>query len=149
MAVCHTHRISSRRTGVAVASRSGRGRGTQDGSGPAGEPGRPDAFQAELAALGFVPSGASRRGGRVATLVFNTHLRFVLHEFDDAVLLSWSFALGEFAEQRGWQLGVSDVSTAELYPQVDVRLPRDVAAVGGEITRVLATLRLDLGDPSL
>ena len=108
-----------------------------------------DAFDDELAALGFTPSGRTRWGGQVSTLAFNRHLRFVLHEFDDAVLLSWSFAFGEYAQERGWQLGVSDMSTAELYPGVDVRLPRDVEAVGGEITRILTTLRLDLGDPAL
>ena len=108
-----------------------------------------DGFDDELAALGFTPSGRTRRGGQVSTLAFNRHLRFVLHQFDDAVLLSWSFAFGEYAQERGWQLGVSDMSTAELYPGVDVRLPRDVDAVGGEISRILSTLRLDLGDPAL
>lgn len=83
------------------------------------------------------------------SLTFNRFLTFVLHGYDDAVVLTWSFELGEFVEERGWQSSVTDLSTAELYPQHDVRLPPDVEAVGAEITRVLASLQLDLGDPSL
>jgi hypothetical protein len=51
--------------------------------------------------------------------------------------------------ERGWQVGVTDTSTAELYPRADVRLPSDITAVEAEIRRVLGMLRLDLGDPDL
>jgi hypothetical protein len=106
-------------------------------------------FDDELEALGFQVQGASRRGGRMWGLAFNRHLRFVLHDYDDAVVLTWSFALGDHLVERGWQLSTTDTTAAELYPQHDVRLPLDAAAVRGEITRVLASLRLDLGDPAL
>lgn len=106
-------------------------------------------FDQQLAELGFRSQGASRRGGRMWALAFNRHLSFVVHEYDDAVVLSWSFALGEYLEAQGWRVGVSDPTAVELYPSTDVRLAPDVEAVEGEITRVLATLRLDLGDPSL
>ncbi|MFP4149514.1 MAG: hypothetical protein ACLFUG_09530 [Nitriliruptoraceae bacterium] len=106
-------------------------------------------FEDELRALGFRPQGASRRGGRMWSLVLNRFLTFVLHGYDDAVLLTWSFALGEFLEERGWRTSVTDASVVELYPQADVRLDPDIDAVGAEITRVLASLRLDLGELSL
>ncbi len=106
-------------------------------------------FDDELERLGFRVSGSSRRGGRMWTLQFNRYLAFMLHDYDDAVVLTWSFELGEYLLERGWQLGTTDTSTAELYPVADVRLPLDVGALEGEITRVLATLRLDLGDPHL
>ncbi|MCC5947701.1 MAG: hypothetical protein JJT89_04520 [Nitriliruptoraceae bacterium] len=106
-------------------------------------------FDDQLEMLGFVNRSASRRGGRMWELHFNRFLRFVLHDYRDALVLSWSFALGEYLEQRGWRSSVTDTSVAELYPQHDVRLPLDIEAVGGEITRVLASLRLDLGDPTL
>lgn len=106
-------------------------------------------FDDGLEALGFRVQGSSRRGGRMWGLAFNRHLRFVLHDYDDHVVLSWSFALGDHLQERGWQLSMTDTSTAELYPQHDVRLPLDLEAVRGEVTRVLATLRLDLGDPAL
>jgi hypothetical protein len=110
---------------------------------------RSNAFDAQLSELGFRPQGESRRGGRMWVLPFNRYLSFVLHDYDDAIVLTWSFALGDYVLERDWRIGVSDTSMAELYPQADVRLPMDIAAVEGEIRRVLATLRLDLGAPGL
>lgn len=112
-------------------------------------------FEDELESLGFRQQGASRRGGRMWVLPFNRHLTFTVHDHHqsgdhpDDVLLTWSFALGEYLLEHGWQLGAGETSYQELYPQRDVRVPADVDSVGGEITRVLASLRLDLGDPSL
>lgn len=106
-------------------------------------------FEDELLALGFRPQGSSRRGGRMWSLVLNRFLTFVLHGYDDAVVLTWSFALGEYLEERGWRTSVTDASVIEVYPRADVRLAVDIDAVGAEITRVLASLRLDLGDPDL
>lgn len=106
-------------------------------------------FDDQLETLGFRVTGASRRGGRMWTLPFNRFLTFVLHDYQDAVVLSWSFALGDYLVERGWQSSVTDTSTAELYPQHDVKVPLDIEAVGGELTRVLASLRLDLGNPDL
>jgi hypothetical protein len=106
-------------------------------------------FGRELAAFGFVPADRGRRA-TVYTLVFNRHLTFTVHDdADESVVLSWAFGLGEHIEERGWRLSVTDTSTAELYPQRDVRVPRVAEAVRGEITRVLGSLRLDLGDPGL
>lgn len=82
-------------------------------------------------------------------LEFNRFLTFTIHDYRDAVVLTWAFDLGEFMLERGWQIGAADTSFQELYPQRDVRLALDIAAVEAEITRVLSTLRLDLGDPSL
>ncbi len=106
-------------------------------------------YEDHLEALGFVLSGASRTGGRRWQLAFNSHLTFVLHDYQDSVVLSWSFALGDFAERRGWVLGSGENSFHDLYPQHDVRLPIDVAALEAEIRRVLTNLRVDLGDPAL
>lgn len=110
---------------------------------------RGETFDDELEAIGFVVQGSSRRGGRMWGLTFNRFLQFTLHDYHDTIVLTWSFALGEYALERGWQIGASETSIQELYPQHDVRLPLDAEAVAGEITRVLASLRLDLGDPAL
>ena len=106
-------------------------------------------FDDELESLGFRVQGSSRRGGRLWALPFNRFLTFALHDYDDAVVLTWSIALGDYVIERGWQSSTTDTSAAELYPQHDVRLPLDIEAVKGEITRVLSTLRIDLGDPAL
>ena len=106
-------------------------------------------FDDQLEQLGFRVQGSSRRGGRMWTLAFNRFLTFTLHDYQDAIVLTWSVALGDYALERGWQIGASETSIQELYPQTDVRLPLDAEAVRGEVTRVLSTLRLDLGDPSI
>ncbi len=106
-------------------------------------------FEDELEAIGFVAGGASRRGGRMWQLDFNRFLTFSLHDYGDDVVLTWTFLFGDFALERGWQVGAGETTFQELYPQRDVRLSVDVAAIRAEITRVLGTLRLDLGDPTL
>jgi hypothetical protein len=106
-------------------------------------------FDDQLEQLGFRVQGSSRRGGRMWTLVFNRVLTFTLHDYDDSIVLTWSCDLGAYALERGWQIGASETAGQELYPQHDVRLPLDAEAIRGEVTRVLASLRLDLADPSL
>jgi hypothetical protein len=123
------------------------GGGEERGVGTGAE--RDATFDDELEALGFTVQGSSRRGGRMWALPFNRYLLFTLHDYHDTIVLTWSFLLGEYVLERGWQVGASETSSAELYPQHDVRLPLDVEAVGAEITRVLTSLRLDLGDPTL
>lgn len=106
-------------------------------------------FDDELEELGFTAQGQSRRGGMMWVLPFNRFLEFTVHDYRDTLVLTWRFDLGEYVLERGWQIGAADTSFQELYPQRDVRLEVDIGAVEGEITRVLSTLRLDLGDPSL
>jgi hypothetical protein len=106
-------------------------------------------FDDELEHLGFRVQGSSRRGGRLWVLPFSRFLTFVLHDYEDAVVLSWSLALGDYLLERGWRSSLTDTSAAEIYPQHDVRLPLDAGEIRAEITRVLASLRLDLGAPDL
>lgn len=107
-------------------------------------------FAEDLAGLGFVVDGSGRRSGRTWSLDFNRHLTFMVHQFDaDEVVLTWSFDLGEYFLERDMQIGAAETSFQELYPRHDVRVPADADAVRGEITRTLARLRLDLGDPNL
>jgi hypothetical protein len=120
-----------------------------DGTAGASDP----SFEDDLAALGFVSAGISRRG-RTWALGYNRFLRFSLHEHPGSrgearLLLSWSFAWGEYVLDRGWQLSVTDESTAELYPAGDVVVAADADAVRGEVLRVLSILRLDRGAPDL
>ena len=107
------------------------------------------ALEVDLERLGFRPAGESRRGGRRWVLAFNRFLSFTLHGYRDEVVLTWSFDLGEYLAERGWQVGTTDTSTAEIYPVHDVRLPAEIDAVRSELTRVLSTMRIDLGDPGL
>ena len=122
--------------------------GGAGGDGDA-KPGEADDVTTRLVAIGFRPKGVSRRGGRMWVLPWSRILTFVLHEYQDACVLTWSLAFGEHLVERGWRSSITDPSVAEVYPEHDVRLPLEVEAVEAEIRRVLASLRLDLGDPSL
>jgi hypothetical protein len=103
----------------------------------------------DLRALGFEPRSTSRRGGRQWGLDFNDFLTFMLHDFVDHVIFTWSFRLGDYLLSKGWQVGAAETTFQELYPRSDVRLAADITAIEAEITRVLASLRLDLGAPNL
>ncbi|MDX1510305.1 MAG: hypothetical protein R3249_03075 [Nitriliruptorales bacterium] len=106
-------------------------------------------FDEQLESLGFVQAGDSRRGGRQWSLDFNRFLAFMLHDFGDHVIFTWSFQLGDYLLEKGWQIGAAETTFQELYPRSDVKLARRIGDVEAEITRVLATLRLDLGTPNL
>lgn len=106
-------------------------------------------FEDHLEALGFVLTGSSRRGGRMWQLDFNRYLTFVLHDYHDAVVLSWSLDLGSFASDRGWVLGSGETSFHQVYPAADVRVAAEAAAVDAELRRVLGSLRVDFADPEL
>lgn len=108
----------------------------------------PSPLAAGLEQLGF--REVSRSHGRPTWLAgVNQFLQFQLTEEPDGVVVTWRFELGEFMLARGWQIGGAETTFQELYPQRDVRVPARVEAVEAEIRRTLATLRLDLGDPSL
>jgi hypothetical protein len=104
------------------------------------------AFVDELVALGF-RQGSGRRGEVIWNLAINRFLTIYVHEQADSALVTWSCGLGDFVEERGWRLSVTDTSTAELYPQRDVQIPQSGEALRGEIARVMQQLRLDLGSP--
>ncbi len=106
-------------------------------------------LERELIALGFTMGGASRRGGVVWTLAFNSYLEFHLHRYADALVMTWSYDLGEYLTDRGWVIGTGESSFHSMYPGKDVRIDVSMRAVEAEITRVLGQLRIDLGDPSL
>ncbi|MFT5222259.1 MAG: hypothetical protein ACI867_000558 [Glaciecola sp.] len=102
-------------------------------------------FDDQLEGLGFRAQGRSRKGGLMWALPFNRHLKFMLHDYTEHVIFTWSFQAGEYFLERGWVLGAGETTFQELYPQSDVRLATDIKAVRAEITRVLSTLRFDLG----
>ncbi|MEX0868993.1 MAG: hypothetical protein WD011_04910 [Nitriliruptoraceae bacterium] len=101
-------------------------------------------FDDALAGRGF-RAGHGRRGETVWTLRVNRHLTVAVHPDGDHAIVSWAFGLGEYVEEHGWRLSVTDTSTAELYPQRDVRIERSADALDTELRRVRQQLRWDLG----
>jgi hypothetical protein len=110
-----------------------------------------DDFEAELAALGFLDAGTTRRGGRQWQLEFNRFLTFTVHRFGDEpeLVVTWRFELGEFVVERGLLIGAGETSFQELYPANDVRVPATVDDVAAEIGRTRRRLQMDLGAPDL
>lgn len=113
------------------------------------EPPADPTFEDNLEALGFQLGGTSRRGGRMWTLQLNGYVTFVLHDYHDHVVLTWSAALGDLLAARGWVLGTGELSFHDVYPAHDIKLPASTEAVEAELRRVFATMQIDLTDPSL
>jgi hypothetical protein len=106
-------------------------------------------FDDQLEALGFRARSVTRRGGRRWDMEFNRVLTFMLHDYEDHVVLTWECAVGRLFAEREWRASSGEPGEIELFPAYDVKLPLDIAAISSEITRALLTLRLDLGAPDL
>lgn len=109
-----------------------------------------DSFAHDLAALGFGVAGRDRRGVVQYARRPNHYLTQWVHDDGTRALFTWEFELGEYVAAVGWQIGAAETSMQILYPQHDVRIPRDGAAVASELDRLEARLgRLDLLNPVL
>ena len=109
-----------------------------------------DDFEAELASLGFGRVQTERRGVTKYARQPNRYLTEWVHDLGDEALFTWEFDLGEFCSAVGWQIGAAEHSFQILFPQFDVRIPRDLDAVASEVARLEHQLSgLDLSDPSL
>lgn len=107
-------------------------------------------FAESLATLGFVFVQEDRRGTWQFARRANQYLTQWVHDYGDEALFTWEFDLGEFCSSVGWQIGAAETTFQILYPQYDVRIPRDLSAVAAEIERIESRLRsLDLADPSI
>jgi hypothetical protein len=111
----------------------------------------PDDFTHALTAMGFGVAGRDRRRGTVQySRRPNTYLTQWVHDDGSRALFTWEFDLGDYFAALGWQIGAAETSMQILYPQRDVRVARDGAAVASEIERLeLRLSRLDLLDPAV
>jgi hypothetical protein len=89
------------------------------------------AFDDELALLGFRHAQEKRDGTRTFSLARNRFLTYWLHlPADDGVaLFTWEFAIGEYMDEYGLQVGANEPLNQYLFPQVDVEVPQDMAEV--------------------
>jgi hypothetical protein len=109
-----------------------------------------DDFHAGLQSLGFALMQRDRRGTLQYARRPNAYLTEWVHDYGDEALFTWEFALGEFCEAVGWQIGAAETSFQILYPQFDVKIARDVEAVAVEVQGLERRLNgLDLADPAL
>jgi hypothetical protein len=89
------------------------------------------AFDDELRLLGFQRNQERRDGTRTFSLARNRFLTYWLHvPADDGVaLFTWEFAIGEYMDEYGLQVGANEPLNQYLYPQVDTEVPQDMAEV--------------------
>jgi len=109
-----------------------------------------DPFHQDLLAFGFVAVQKDRRGVLQYARRANSYLTEWVHDTGSEALFTWEFALGEFCDSIGWQIGAAETSLHILYPQFDVQLGRDIEEVAVEIARLEERLTgLNLADPAL
>jgi hypothetical protein len=90
------------------------------------------AFDDELGLLGYRLAQEKRDGTRTFSLARNRFLTYWLHlpADDDAPgLFTWEFALGEYMDEYGLQVGSNEPLNQYLFPQVDTEVVQDMAEV--------------------
>ena len=94
-------------------------------------------FQSDLEALGFRFLGQNRQGEITYEKSANRYLTYHVHWDPDAneILFTWEFAIGEYFDARGMQIGSNESLNLFLFPQYDAKGPPDVSFVAGELDR--------------
>lgn len=96
-----------------------------------------EAFDADLQALGFRVVGQNRRGVVTYGKQASKHLLYNVHwnPEEDEVLFTWEFAVGEFFDERGMQIGSNESLNLFLFPQYDAKGPAELSFVATELDR--------------
>ncbi len=109
----------------------------------------PMAFDDELKLLGFQLNQERRDGSRTFSLFRNPYLTYWLHlpaEEDGPGLFTWEFAIGEYMDEYGLQVGANEPLNQYLFPQVDTEAEQNLAAVVAAMERTEAMFRgMDFG----
>jgi len=110
------------------------------------------AFDDELRVVGFQPTQTRRDGAVAWSLTRNRHLTYWLHVPADGgeALFTWEFAIGEYMDEYGLQLGTNEPLNQFLFPQADRVVPQELAEVLKAIEQTEATFAgMDFGAPGL
>jgi hypothetical protein len=110
------------------------------------------AFQDELRLVGFQPTQTRRDGATAWSMSRNRHLTYWLHvpAGTGPALFTWEFAIGEYMDEYGLQLGANEQLNQFLFPQTDREVDQDVAAVLKAIEQTEAMFAgMDFGGPGL
>jgi hypothetical protein len=103
----------------------------------------PEVFDSDLQALGFRVVGENRRGVVTYGKQANKYLLYNVHwnPDEDEVLFTWEFAVGEFFDARGMQIGSNESLNLFLFPQHDSKGPAEVSFIAGELDRAEQVFR--------
>jgi hypothetical protein len=97
------------------------------------------AFDDDLRLVGFKLNQEKRDGGRTFTLSRNRYLTYWLHVppyAEDRALFTWEFAIGEYMDEYGLQVGSNEPLNQYLFPQTDTEVAQDIADVVKAMERV-------------
>jgi hypothetical protein len=90
------------------------------------------AFDDDLKLVGFRLTQERRDGTRTFALSRNRFLTYWLHvpagEAEEA-LFTWEFAIGEYMNEYGLQVGSNEPLNQYLFPQIDTQVEQDLAGV--------------------
>ena len=105
-------------------------------------------FRDALGELGFgLAQERAARGVRLFSAQPNRYLTYWVHAYDDgSALFTWEFAIADFLDSRGIQVGSNEALNLFMYPRQDERGSQDAAWLAGAIDRaeeVLRSLRFD------
>jgi hypothetical protein len=89
------------------------------------------AFENDLRVLGFRLAQDKRDGTRTYALARNRFLTYWLHipADDGPALFTWEFAIGEYMDEYGLQIGTNEPLNQFLFPQTDTELTQDLSAL--------------------
>ena len=90
------------------------------------------AFDDDLKLVGFRLAQERRDGTRTFSLPRNRYLTYWLHipaAEDERALFTWEFAIGEYMDEYGLQVGSNEPLNQYLFPQVDTEVGQDLAEV--------------------
>ncbi len=90
------------------------------------------ALDDDLRLLGFRLAQERRDGTRTFSLARNRFLTYWLHVPADeaaAALFTWEFAIGEYMDEYGLQVGANEPLNQYLFPQADTEVDQDLADV--------------------
>jgi hypothetical protein len=107
-------------------------------------------FDEGLATLGFRLSDERRKGGlRAYSAAPNRFLTYWVHAFEDGTaLFTWEFAIGDFLNEHGLQIGSNETLNTFMFPSVDERGEQDTAWLAAAVERAEGQLAsLDFARP--
>ena len=89
------------------------------------------AFDEDLRMVGFRLTQDKRDGTRTWSLPRNRYLTYWLHvpQDDGVALFTWEFALGEYMDKYGLQVGTNEPLNTFLFPQADTEVRQELGAV--------------------
>jgi hypothetical protein len=89
------------------------------------------AFDEDLRVLGFRLAQDRRDGTRTYSLARNRFLTYWVHvpPDDGLALFTWEFAIGEYMDEYGLQLGTNEPLNQFLFPQTDTEIAAELPAL--------------------